>query len=157
MVLDVIGLGQDPRAVVERAIDERKSAESDHDAERDSYWTVFDRDKHVHFCEAINLGIAAGIDMAISNPCFELWAILHYEPVDAPLGRHEAQERLRELCPTYSRSNKRFQDRQAIETSHHLAVERARGLAGERGDAEAHDNPSTTVSELTEQLRIPDA
>ena len=53
--LVIIPLGADPRAVVERAIKEKKRADGDLDAEQDSFWAVFDRDEHARFSEAINL------------------------------------------------------------------------------------------------------
>ena len=82
------GVG-DPRTVVERAIEESRKLKRDSLADRDSVWAMFDRDIHPRFAEAKNLAHGNGISLAISNPCFELWGILHYQDHNAPLDRHE--------------------------------------------------------------------
>ena len=79
-----IRVGGDPRTVVERAIEESKKAKSDRLATRDSVWAMFDRDVHKRFDEARDLARGNHIRLAISNPCFELWGILHYQEQDAP-------------------------------------------------------------------------
>ena len=43
----------------------------------DEVWCIFDRDDHHRFDEATRVAKKAGIRTAISNPCFELWLILH--------------------------------------------------------------------------------
>lgn len=149
----VIPLGQDPRAVVERAISEREESASDADAEDDSFWAMFDRDEHSRFDEAVDLARGNDIPTAMSNPCFELWAILHYELLDAPSSRRECQRRLAELCPSYGRSGKRFEDEDAIRNSYDDAVRRARTLLDRRrNEQQPYGNPSTTVYELTEHV-----
>ena len=153
VALDVIPLGQDPRAVVERAVSEQDESEADVDAEDDSFWAMFDRDEHDRFHEAVDLAKGNRIRTAISDPCFELWAILHYELVDAPCTRHECQRRLAELCPDYGKSGKRFEDLEAIQISYRDAVKRADTLlVNRRKERRPYGNPSTTVFELTEHV-----
>ena len=51
------------------------------EAEIDEFWCVFDVEwprNHPHLPEAIARAEANDIRLAISNPCFELWLILHY-------------------------------------------------------------------------------
>ena len=43
-----------------------------------------DRDTHPHFDKAMKLCEVEGVRVARSNPCFELWLILHYEHYDRP-------------------------------------------------------------------------
>ena len=153
VAVEVIALGQDPRAVVERAISEKDESGSDADAENDSFWAMFDRDEHNRFDEAVDLAKGNHIRTAISNPCFELWAVLHYELLDAPISRHECQRRLAELCPSYRKSGKRFEDEDAIRNGYQDAILRARTLLARRRNEQQPDgNPSTTVYELTEYL-----
>ena len=48
----------------------------------DEFWCVFDVEspsEHPNLVQAINLAEENGIRVAISNPCFEFWLILHYE------------------------------------------------------------------------------
>jgi hypothetical protein len=40
---------------------------------------MFDRDEHPNFARAIDLADRHGIKLAMSNPCLELWFILHFE------------------------------------------------------------------------------
>ena len=153
--LVTIGVGGDPRAVVERAIEESRKLKIDPLAARDSIWAMFDRDVHARFDEATDLARGNRIALAVSNPCFELWGILHYQEQDAPLGRHECQRKLGELCPDYrAGGGKVFDDPEAIEQRYSVAVERASVSVERRNEEGAPGgNPSTTVYLLTEHIR----
>ena len=150
-----IPLGGDPRAVVERAVSEQSDSESDPDADRDTFWAMFDRDEHQRFREAVDLARAHNIGTAVSDPCFELWAVLYYELWDRPSNRRDCQRRLGELCPTYGASSgKRFRDEPTIRDHHEDAVKRARTLVVSRcKEGQPLGNPSTTVHELMEHIR----
>jgi len=147
-----IPVGGDPRTVVERAIEESKS---DRFATCDSVWAMFDRDAHQRFDEARNLARGNHIQLAISNPCFELWGILHYHEKNAPLDRRECQRELGKLCPDYNAGgNKVFNDREVIEQQYLVAVERAASSVKRREEeGDSGGNPSTTVHLLTEFIR----
>ena len=153
--LVLIGGAGDPRAVVERAIEESRESKRDRLGDRDSVWAMFDRDDHPRFNEARNMARGNGIRLAISNPCFELWAIFHYQECDAPLDRHECQRKLRELHPGYSgKGGKIFDDPEVIESNYRDAVERAEhSLARREEEGDPEGNPSTTVHRLTEHIR----
>ena len=150
------GVG-DPRAVVERAIEERNDARRERLGACDSIWAMFDRDIHPRFHEAINLARGNGISLAISNPCFELWGIFHYEDQDAPIDRHQCQRRLGELCKDYARrGSKIFDDFQVIGSCYPDAVERARDSLTRRAEqGDPGGNPSSSVHCLTEFIRCP--
>lgn len=152
--LDLTPVGRDPRRVVERAIEEREKSQLDPDAQHDSFWAMFDRDDHTKYREALDLAAAKDIHKAISNPSFELWAILHYEDQDGPIDRRKCQRKLRALFPGYGQ-RKRFTDEAAIKNQYESAVSRARTLLVNRyKEGEPLGNPSTTVHELTELLRL---
>ena len=156
VTLAPIGGVGDPRAVVERAIEESRKLKRDALADRDSVWAMFDRDIHPRFKEAKDLANGNGISLAISDPCFELWGILHYQDHDAPLDRHECQRLLGDLCPGYRKSGaKVFDDRTAIDKGYLDAVKRA-GKSLERRTEEGipGGNPSTSVHLVTEQIRL---
>ena len=150
-----IRVGGDPRTVVERAIEESEKSKRDRLATRDSVWAMFDRDDHKRFDEARDLARGNDIRLAISNPCFELWGILHYQEQNAPLERQECQRKLGKLCPDYNAgAGKVFGDREAIERRYSVAVERASLSVKRREDEGApRGNPSTTVHLLTEFIR----
>ena len=115
---------------------------------------MFDRDEHPRFDEAKNMAAGNDVRLAISDPCFELWAILHYQECDAPLTRQECQRTLEELHPDYeSRGRKVFDDPKVIESKYRDAVERARSsFARREEEGDPGGNPSTTVHHLTEHI-----
>lgn len=145
----------DPLAVVERAIRERKDSGRGHLGANDSFWAVFDRDDHPRFQKAVDLARGSGISLAISNPCFELWGIFHYEAQDGPIDRHQCQRKLEDLNPNYDRrSNKIFDDDDLIRESYLDAVERSRNALARRADeGNPEGNPSSLVHCLTEFIR----
>ncbi|WP_316959620.1 RloB family protein [Streptomyces sp. TRM68367] len=49
----------------------------------DEVWCVFDVDQFVDVAEAAVAARRAGIRVAVSNPCFELWLLLHFAPQTA--------------------------------------------------------------------------
>jgi hypothetical protein len=75
--------GGTPKTLVERAAERKKDADGksrklkDDNQKYEEVWCVFDVDEHPLIPEAKNQARANGIEMAISNPCFELWALLH--------------------------------------------------------------------------------
>lgn len=84
-----------PLQLVEHAV-EAKRAEA-HDARRgrgrphDQIWCVFDRDEHPNFTQALDLASRNGVGLAVSNPCVELWFLLHFQNQTAFIDRHDAQ------------------------------------------------------------------
>ncbi len=124
-------------------------------------YAVFDRDDHDSYHAALTL--AASLDGKLKNdarqpvvfqaiasvPSFELWLLLHYEDVQAPLHRTEVMRRLKLHIPGYEKgAGNAF----AI-TSEHLAIatERAQRLA-ERFSAHAEPEPFTAMVELVKLL-----
>lgn len=84
-----------PKALVDRASSAKVANER---AERrgrgrahDEVWCVFDVDEHPLLDEAIELAVRHKINVAISNPCIELWFLLHFEPQSAYIERGRAQ------------------------------------------------------------------
>lgn len=72
--------GAVPLTLVTLAIAARAKSAAE-EAEVDEFWCVFDVEwprNHPHLREAIAKAEANSIRLAISNPCFELWLILHY-------------------------------------------------------------------------------
>ena len=63
----------------------------------DQVWTVFDRDEHPNFDEAVRLCEENDIHIGRSNPCFEVWLILHLEDYGAQDGAQKIKKRYREL------------------------------------------------------------
>jgi hypothetical protein len=145
-----------PRTVVEIAI--RLQEESEHEAKRqrdenlkwDEVWGVFDIDEHPNVDQARQLANANAIKLAISNPCFELWALLHFQDRRAHIERQAARAALQRHLPGYDKTL----DFAKMYPGYEDAVRRARALeveADRHGKAER--NPTSGVYRLTELIR----
>ena len=90
---ETVGIGSGPEVVVEEAVQHwkaiRRNAEKGRADFLDQVWVVFDKDEHREFESSIRRCEDVGIGAAYSNPCFELWLILHDCELDMPLTRHQ--------------------------------------------------------------------
>ena len=148
----VEGTGVDPQGVVEKAIALKRSLGR---GARTHIWAVFDRDEHLRFEEALQLAQRNGICVAVSNPCFELWAVFHYRDHAAPIDRHDCQRLLARLCEGYhAERGKLFNDTEVIRTNHDDAVLRGkRSLHDREEEGDPQGNPSTSMHVLMESIR----
>lgn len=68
-----------PKTLVEKCVQKfnelKKSAKRDSYEKNTSIWAVFDIDEHNDIEEAIRIAKRIGIEVAISNPCFEVYVI----------------------------------------------------------------------------------
>ena len=123
-------------------------------AERDQVWAVFDRDEHPKYPEAVELCRNRGIRVARSDPCFELWLILHEQDYDGLRNRHEVQAELRRLRPEYEIDGRKTPDCDDMVTRVEEAERRGKDQLQRRKDEDRpHGNPSTTVGKLTKRIR----
>ena len=151
----VAPMGSDPKRVVEEAIKLKEANTNRRATLQIRVWAVFDRDEHERFEEARQLAEVNGISVAISNPCFELWAIYHYQDhVGKYIHRHKCQQILSELCAGYRVDRKLFNDREVICKGHDKAVQRAaQSLRDREEEDDPHGNPSTSMHVLMESIR----
>ncbi len=80
--------------VVSAATARQRDDDEDGEAEIDEYWCVFDVEwprNHPGLEDAIARARQARIEVAISNPCFELWLALHFADQSAWLDNEEAR------------------------------------------------------------------
>ena len=90
----------DPTPGVPLTLVERAVARSKADPEIDECWCVIDvewPEHHPNLARAIELAESEGIQLAISNPCFELWLILHFQDQTAFLDNRGAESLSRSL------------------------------------------------------------
>lgn len=91
--------GSVPRTLVAMAAEARSKA-IDEEAEIDEFWCVFDVEwprNHPGLSEAVQRARVSGIKLAVSNPCFELWLILHFQNHAAWLDNNQARRLRRQL------------------------------------------------------------
>ena len=153
--LDVSDRGLTPEVLVRRAKKYLQSQPRKHeDREFDEIWCVFDTDDHERLQQAIDDARRNGINVAVSNPCFELWLVLHAQEQTAFIRREDVQR----LSETLGLSNgKRIPDTawDQLATAFETAKGRAQALdmrhAG--NGSPLRENPSTEVWKLVDRLR----
>ena len=148
-----------PMSVVRRAKKEKKAAKYE-GRPFDEVWVVFDRDEHPDVENAIQMARANKFGIAFSNPCFELWYLLHFQNQTGFIDRHAAERTLREHIDGYDKNLKdlyatRLHDKEDEATT------RAEGLQA-RYEKDEQDtagkkkwsdtNPFTTVDRLLKAL-----
>lgn len=127
------------------------------EAETDEFWCVFDVEwprNHPHLPEAIARGTANNIRLAISNPCFELWLILHHRNHGSWLDNSAAVELRRQLDGSTNKSLGAAKYMSLIED----AVQRAAALDTRHqrdGSEFPHNNPSSGMHHLIASVRPP--
>lgn len=124
-------------------------------------YAVFDRDNHDSYFNALRL--AESLDGKLKNdakqfvrfqaiasvPCFELWLLLHYEDILAPIHRDEAMRRLMQHFPGYEKGS----GHAFATTRAHLntATQRAQALAN-KFTADTAPEPYTAIVDLVNLL-----
>jgi hypothetical protein len=76
------------------------AAERTKDPEVDQCWCLFDVEwpkHHPNLSEAVDLARRTGVQLAISNPCFELWLILHHKEHTQFMNTGSAESESRKL------------------------------------------------------------
>lgn len=141
-----------PRQLIDRAVEEKRKSEREQrrggGRTYDEVWCCFDVDAHPGLNEVETIARAHDIRLAVSNPCMELWFLLHFENQTAYLDRWAAQSRAsHHLRCGKALSSTAFNE---LEGRHAIAAERAQALdTKHEGDGSPPgDNPSSSVWRL---------
>ena len=122
--------------------------------QNDEIWAIFDRDEHPNYQDAINDCTQNDIKVGRSNPCFELWLILHEEDYDQYRDRHKVKDKLGELRPEYDKSGTKVPDCDDMVKRVVEAEQRSeKQLKRREEENKPYGNPSTTVGLLTQAIR----
>ena len=162
IAVEIVPAAGVPMTIAERAAEEAQThrhrrGRRDSFEEGDQIWAVFDRDAHPRFEEAVRLCEQHGVEVARSDPCFELWLILHERDYDQPCDRREAQRELGRLRPEYDRSRGKMPDCADMVRRVEQAESRAEAqLRCREAEGAPCGNPSTTVFRLTRAIRDAD-
>lgn len=148
--------GSDPLTLVreaKRQLARSRSRSRADGPDFDEIWCVFDTDEHLALPAAIAEADTAGVALAISNPCFELWLVLHVEVQTAWIHRHAVQHRAEALGLT---SGKTLCDADRVCTMVDHAVARAQRLddGHAKNDSPSGANPSSGVWRLVHSMRV---
>ena len=155
--LDPSDTGMTPDALVRRAkehVRRNRRRSKREDPHFDEIWCVFDTDEHPNLPRAIDDARQSGIEVAVSNPCFELWLVLHVEDQTAHVHRRDVQRRANELGLSDGKKITNAAGSQLIKTFE-TAKQRARALdeRHEGNDSPPRSNPSTDVWRLVDRIR----
>ena len=146
-------LGTEPQQIVQGAKEEFLKSKG-----YEQVYAVFDRDEHLTYANAIAKSEALDRKLRndekklvcfkaiVSVPCFELWLLLHFVDIMAPLHRNAALLQLRQHLPQYQKGNN---DTYAA-TSANLAVamQRADALKQRFGRLPGTDPRAVQFSDL---------
>ncbi len=146
--------GKSPNDLFDKALETKTEAKSSDDASRDQFWVVFDDDGRNGVTEARTRCRQAGLNAAVSNPCFEVWLLLHLTDYDRPDNQAAVQRELECQCPTYERGRRKLPDFESFIENINIAESRAENLDNRRvAQGNPNGRPSTQVYKLTRALR----
>ena len=83
--------------------------------------------------------------MLVSNPCIELWYLLHFEECHAELIQNTCIKKLKRHLERYTKGTLALNEKQLLSDKTSEATARAKVL-------EIYNNPSTTVYKMTDLL-----
>jgi hypothetical protein len=145
-----------PMALVEKAVEQKtrdaREQRRGRGTAHDQYWCVFDVDTHPYLAEAMELAEKHGINLAISNPCIELWFLLHFADQTAYI---ECRDAARAISgETGSGKDLTPNALELLRENFDAAKDRAQHLeAKHRGDGTTYPgNPSSGVWRLIDAI-----
>jgi hypothetical protein len=148
--------GSDPHSVVVAAIDKKEEQEDEGIWIEGSSmaWAVFDGDEHIqnnlqNWNNALQKASKNKINLAISNPCFEFWYLIHFQDHSAYITRTDAMRLLKKYVSGYEKAKVLYPEPLASRTQD--AIQRAKKLQNK--SLEEYSNPCCYgVAELVEIL-----
>lgn len=149
--------GAVPATLVSHAcqdMDDNRRAQRRGDPLYEEIWCVFDRDEHSGVAQALDRAHQKGVETAYSNPCFELWLVLHKRKQTGYIERQEVQRLARSLGLIERKALKK--DRFS-ELLHEFADAKRRARELDQmhsGDGRLPgSNPSSSVWRLVDSIR----
>lgn len=153
----VPGAGQ-TLELIQAALEQRRQQARNRDGlPYNEVWCVFDREgvhQPANFNAAIALAQREGLRLAISNPCFEYWYLLHFRETSTYFADGNAVYtalRHQHCMPDYTKNANVYS---RLQPHTMLAVERAERLYDRHPERDQDDfpNPSTIVFRLIRKL-----
>ncbi len=156
--IEVVRSGRQSERLVEHAVELRRQRKRQPDAlPYEEIWCVFDREaahEPAGFFAAVIRADREQLTLAVSNPCFEYWFLLHYRETNRPFqNADEVIDALRSngCLPGYEKNGEVFE---RLLEHRGQAIERAERLYERHPDRERDrfPNPSTQVQRLVRRL-----
>jgi hypothetical protein len=149
----------DPASIINQTIDERQNLKDD-DRWRsgDSAWAVFDGDEHMerdinNWRKALTLAEKQKIHLAITNPSFEFWYLIHFQDAFGQMNAAKALKQLQKHRSNYTKAQTLFPDPLLALTPD--AIDRAAKIAHQIQDTglDLYSNPCCSrLPELVKML-----
>ena len=86
------------------------------------------------------------VELLVSNPCVELWFLLHYQEQKTEISSDKCVKKLQKVSKEYKKGTLSEEEKGTLAKYKNLAIERAKKLA-------EYNNPSTMVYRLLEFLK----
>ncbi|MBA4768306.1 MAG: RloB domain-containing protein [Porphyrobacter sp.] len=156
--LEISGGEGGPATLLKKALQKKKEiarlARKESFFANDKVWIVFDEDTHPYVQQTINEARRQEVGVAYSNPCFELWIILHLQMYDRPESPVNMQRKCGELIPGYDRHSSKVCDFDSLLEHLPQAEKNAARLVESRAEqGSPFGVPVCTVHDLTQILR----
>lgn len=154
--IDVINryVGSAPDVLVKKAIDYQRNVDR-HNAQYDEIWCLFDRNEHLNIEVAMQNARKNNIKTAITNPCFELWLVLHQENQSRHVSKESIQKRSRSLGITEGKHLSETGKKLSRE-KYYDAKNRAQRLEKQHigNGSKSWENPSSQVWKFVDRLAL---
>lgn len=85
-------------------------------------------------------------ELLVSNPCMELWFLLHHQDQKSEISSDRCIKKLQKFSNEYKKGILSEEDKTFLAEKKDLAIERAKNMIG-------YQNPSSTVYKLLEKLK----
>lgn len=143
-----------PKTLVNKAINYQSKLDNSN-PDYDEIWCIFDVDEHRDIEGAIQESRDSGINIAISNPCFELWLVWHYQDQTGSIHRHAIQSRAKKLGITDGKKITAKAQKELLDR-YNDAKTRAKELESKHeGDgSKSWKNPSSQVWRFVDRLAL---
>ncbi|MEE1938289.1 RloB family protein [Streptomyces sp. TRM 70361] len=150
----------EPRSLVQAAIDHQRRAPRSPEDRRTAYdevWCVVDVEAprpHPGLPEAMRLARKSSVNIALTNPCFELWVLLHFTDVTAYATSDRMQRLLEGHAECGYSARRKHLKYEVLRDRFEKARDRARFLRERaEGGQPTRSNPWTDVDLLVDALR----
>jgi hypothetical protein len=110
-----------PDKIIELAQNECRAQAANRNPGFDEVWCVFDRDDHEHFLGPIQTATDRSYCLAVSNPCIELWLLIHHREAPGQLHRDQIQKMLKRFDAGYKKHVRFDRYRAGIENAVRVA------------------------------------
>ena len=110
--------------------------------EQDKVFLMYDLDVDGMLEQLQNIPNA---ELLVSNPCVELWFLLHYQDQKSEISSEKCIKKLQKISKEYRKGTLSEEEKICLAGNKDLAIDRAKNMIG-------YQNPSSTVYKLLEKL-----